>query len=139
MGLALSTDAWHITPMSKIFKIKDAKSSTLAGVSTMYWLVNSDLGAKKFNAVIYEYQPNFSTMRTHYHENRESAYIVIEGEAKIHLNGKEHLLNAGEAAYLSPKDVHGVIGTGTKGLKMIEIWAPQDQDIVYIEDGKVVS
>ncbi len=125
--------------MSKIFKIKDAKSSTLAGVSTMYWLVNSDLGAKKFNAVMYEYQPNFSTQRTHYHEARESAYIVLEGEAKIHLNGKEHLLHAGEAAYLSPKDVHGVIGTGPKGLKMIEIWAPQDQDIVYLEDGKVVS
>ena len=125
--------------MSKIFKVKDAKKHTLAGVSDMYVLAGKDLGATKFMAVEYEYQPNFSTKRVHYHESRESVYIVLEGEAKIHLNGEEHRLHQGDVAYLSPKDIHGVVGSGPKGLKMIEIWAPQEPDIVYLEDGKVVG
>ncbi len=125
--------------MSKIFKIKEAKQTKWGDISTMYMIAGSDLGTKKFTAVMYDYNPNFSTKRTHYHVNRESAYIILEGEAKIHLNGEEHTLHAGEAAYLSPKDVHGVVGTGPEGLKMIEIWAPQDEDIVYLEDGKPVK
>jgi mannose-6-phosphate isomerase-like protein (cupin superfamily) len=125
--------------MSKIFKVKEARKSTNPGVSDMYWLADKELGATKLMAVEYEYVPNFSTKRVHYHERRESAYIILEGEAKIHLNGEEHILHPGDVAYLSPKDIHGVIGSGSKGLKMIEIWSPQEQDIVYLEDGKVVK
>jgi quercetin dioxygenase-like cupin family protein len=125
--------------MSKIFKVKEARKSTNPGVSDMYWLADKELGATNFTAVEYEYKPNFSTKRVHYHERRESAYIVLEGEAKVHLNGDEHTLHPGDVAYLSPKDIHGVIGSGSKGLKMIEIWSPQEQDIVYLEDGKVIK
>ena len=124
--------------MSKIFKVKEARKSTNPGVSEMYWLVDKDLGAEKLMAVLYEYQPNFSTKRVHYHERRESAYIVLEGEAHVHLNGEEHVLCPGDVAYLSPKDIHGVVGSGSKGLKMIEIWAPQEKDVIYLEDGEVV-
>jgi len=125
--------------MSKIFKVKEARKSTNPGASEMYWLVDKDLGAEKLMAVLYEYQPNFSTKRVHYHERRESAYIVLEGEARVHLNGEEHILRPGDVAYLSPKDIHGVVGSGSNGLKMIEIWAPQEKDVIYLEDGKVVG
>ncbi len=125
--------------MSKIFKVKDARKSINPSVSDMYWLVDKDLGTTKMMAVLYEYLPNFSTKRVHYHEKRESAYIVLEGEAKIHLNGKEHVLGPGDTAYLSPKDIHGVVSSGSRELKMIEIWAPQEKDVIYLEDGKVVE
>jgi len=125
--------------MSKIFKVKEARKSTNPGASEMYWLVDKNLGAEKLMAVLYEYQPNFSTKRVHYHERRESAYIVLEGEARVHLNGEEHILRPGDVAYLSPKDIHGVVGSGSNGLKMIEIWAPQEKDVIYLEDGKVVG
>ncbi|MGD0804666.1 MAG: cupin domain-containing protein [Candidatus Bathyarchaeia archaeon] len=125
--------------MSKIFKAQEARKSTNPGVNDMYWLVDKDLGATRIMAVLYEYQPNFITKRVHYHERRESAYFILEGEAKIHLNGMEHILQPGDVAYLSPKDIHGVVGSGPKGLKMIEIWAPQEKDVIYLEDGKVVD
>lgn len=35
--------------------------------------------------------------------------------------------------------MHGVTGSGPEGLKMIEVWAPQDLDVTYYEDGKVVE
>ncbi len=125
--------------MSRIFNVSEAKKTSRPGVSDTYVLVNKDLGASKLVALEYEYHPDFSTKRVHYHERRESAYIVLEGEARIHLNGEEHLLHAGDIAYLSPKDIHGVVGSGPEGFKMIEIWAPPEEDIVYLEDGKVVK
>ena len=125
--------------MSKIFKVKEARKLTNPGVSEMYWLVDKEVGATKMMAVLYEYQPNFSTKRVHYHEKRESAYIVLEGEALVHLKGEEHMLHPGDAAYLSPLDIHGVVGSDPNGLKMMEIWAPQEKDVIYREDGKVVN
>ena len=103
----------------------------------MYRLAGKDLGAKNFTTVMYEYEPNWTTKRMHTHDARESIYIILEGLAKVHLNGEEHELGPGMVVYLSPGDMHGVIGSGPEGMKMIEIWAPQDPDITYYEDGSI--
>jgi quercetin dioxygenase-like cupin family protein len=122
--------------MSRVFSLSEAKKTENPGIYDMYALVSKDLGATRLTAVLYEYKPNVKLTQLHIHENRESAYIVLEGEVRIHLNGEEHTLKPGMFAYLSPKDVHAVIGTGPKGVRMIEIWSPQDKDIIYLEEGK---
>lgn len=121
--------------MSRIFKLADAEKVVQEGIYTMRWLASSHEGAERFRAVHYEYEPNWSTSRTHLHRARESVYIVLDGLAKVHLNGETHELEAGAVAYLSPGDIHGVVGSGPEGLKMVEVWAPVEQDIVYFEDG----
>ena len=125
--------------MSKIFKTTDADVYENEGVYKMYWLAGKPLGAKNFTTVMYDYEPNWSTKRRHTHDARESIYIILEGLAKVHLNGEDHELGPGMVVYLSPGDMHGVIGAGPEGLKMIEVWAPQDPDVTYYEDGKVVE
>ena len=125
--------------MSKIFKATDASTYVKEGVYTMYRLAGKNQGAKNFTTVMYDYEANWSTNRTHTHDARESIYIIMEGLAKIHLNGVDYELGPGMVVYLSPGDMHGVIGSGPSGLKMIEVWAPQDQDVTYYEDGKVAE
>ena len=105
----------------------------------MRWLASKHEGATNFRAVHYEYEPNWSTKTTHLHKARESVYIILEGLAKVHLNGEEHELGAGNVVYLSPGDIHGIVGSGPNGLKMIEVWSPVDPDIVYYEDGQPVD
>lgn len=124
--------------MSRIFKATEASKMINDGVYTMYRLASKNLGATNFTVVMYEYEPNWSTRRKHTHDSRESLYIVLEGVAKVHLNGVDHELGSGMVVYLSPGDMHGVIGSGPEGLKMIEVWAPQDPDVTYYEDGKIV-
>jgi quercetin dioxygenase-like cupin family protein len=121
--------------LSKIFKLEDAEKMVQEGVYTMKWLASKNEGAEKFRAVHYDYEPNWSTNRTHLHKARESIYIILEGLAKVHLNGETHELGPGTVVYLSPGDIHGIVGSGPEGLKMFEVWAPIDQDIVYYEDG----
>ncbi len=125
--------------MSKIFKATDASYYENEGVYKMYRLATKEQGATKFTTVMYDYEPNWSTKRMHTHDSRESIYIILEGIAKVHLKGEEHELGPGMVVYLSPGDMHGVIGSGPEGLKMIEVWAPQDPDVTYYEDGKVVE
>ena len=125
--------------MSKIFKATDAEKMVNEGVYTMYKLATKDLGAKNFTTVMYDYETNWSTKRRHTHDARESIYIILEGLAKVHLNGEDHELGPGMVVYLSPGDMHGVTGSGPEGLKMIEVWAPQDPDVTYYEYGKVVE
>jgi quercetin dioxygenase-like cupin family protein len=128
-----------VIQLSKIFKVEEAEKLVKEGVYTMSWFASKHEGAKHFRAVQYDYEPNWSTNVTHLHNMRESVYIILEGLAKVHLNGEIHELGAGMVVYLSPGDVHGVVGSGPDGLKMIEVWAPVDQDIVYFEDGKEVK
>ena len=128
-----------VITVSKIFNVEEAPVYENEGVYKMYVLAGKQLGAKNFTAVMYDYEPDWTTKTTHIHDARESVYVILEGKARIHLNGEEHELEAGKVVYLSPGDMHGVIGSGPEGLKMIEVWAPQDPDITYYEDGKVVE
>ena len=119
--------------------VEEADKMVQEGVYTMYKLASKELGSKNFRVVQYDYESNWSTNKTHFHHKRESIYIILEGSAKVHLKGEVHELGAGSVVYLSPGDVHGVVGSGPDGLKMIEAWAPIDPDIVYYEDGKKIE
>jgi len=121
-----------LVKLSRIFRIEEAEKITEEGVYTMRWLASHHEGAQHFRAVQYEYVPNWSTEQVHLHRTTESVYIILEGSARVHLNGEEHELGPGTVVYLSPGDVHGVVGSGPEGLKMIEVWAPVDPDIVYL-------
>ena len=78
--------------VSKIFKIEEAEKMEKDGAYTMRWFTSKYEGAEKFRAVQYDYEPNWSTNMTHMHKERESVYIILEGLAKVHLNGKVHEL-----------------------------------------------
>lgn len=125
--------------MSKIFKLEEAETIVQDGAYTMKWLASKHEGAKNFRTAQYVYEPNWSTNRTHLHNARESIYIILDGLANVHLNGETHELGAGMVVYLSPGDIHGVVGSGPEGLKMIEVWAPVDPDVIYYEDGKEIK
>ena len=119
--------------MSKIFNLDDAEKVKTNAERTMYWLVSQALGASRMRVVVYEYKPNLSFDRVHYHDERESVYFILEGEAIVHLNGEEHTLGPNSVAYLSSKDIHGVVGTGPNGLKMLEAWTPAVRDTTNLD------
>jgi quercetin dioxygenase-like cupin family protein len=125
--------------LSKIIKIDEAPPEPWEGVCDMRWIASSKVDAKHFRFVHYTYEPNWSSNMTHLHNARESAYYILEGKARLHLNGEEKWIKAGTAVYLSPGDIHSIVGAGPEGMKMLEVWAPTEPDIVYFKDGERVS
>ena len=118
--------------MSRIINIKDGYKNEVPGLRTVIKFINEDFGAERIGIQIVEYEPGVESGGVHYHERRESAYVVIDGTAKMHLNGKLHKLEPNMAVLLSPGDIHGIVGTGDKRFKMIEVYSPLDPDRIDI-------
>jgi quercetin dioxygenase-like cupin family protein len=119
--------------MSKIYSIEEAHREVSPGVRTLTALVGKRTGNEKVAAIIVEYEPGVEPGGIHRHERRESAYIALEGSATIELNGEEHEITAGTVVNLTPGETHGFVRIGPDGFKMIEVWAPLNPDIVYVD------
>ena len=119
--------------MSKIYSIEEAHRDVEPGVRTRTTLVGKGTGNENVAAIIVEYEPGAEPGGIHHHERRESAYIVLEGSATIELNGEKHEINAGTVVNITPGDTHGFVKVGSDGFKMIEVWAPLDPDMVYVD------
>ncbi|RLI33495.1 hypothetical protein DRO66_10125 [Candidatus Bathyarchaeota archaeon] len=118
--------------MSKIFKFKDASHTKTVGRGTTHRLVNESMGAQRIGVMQVDLEPEMTATGVHYHKNRESVYIVLQGSATLMLNGTEHHLKANMVAFLSPGDRHGLTSTGKEGFKMIEVYSPLDPDRIDV-------
>jgi quercetin dioxygenase-like cupin family protein len=120
--------------MSKIYRIEEAYREVNPGVRTLTALVGRRTGNEKVAAIIVEFKPGAEPGGIHYHERRESAYIALEGSATIMLNGEEHEITAGTVVNITPGDPHGFVKVGQDGFKMIEVFAPLDPDMIYVDE-----
>lgn len=118
--------------LSKILKIEDGTRDEIPGLRTVLKFIDEKTGAKKIAVMMVIYEPGVKSGGVHYHERRESAYIVLEGTAKMSLNGVEHELKPGMAVFLSPGYTHGIVGTGTETFKMIEVYSPIEPDRIDV-------
>jgi len=72
-----------------------------------------------------------------YHNKRSEMWTIIEGNAKITLDDKTHILKSGESIKIPRKSKHRVENVGQSSLVFIEIQTGDyfgEDDIVRIED-----
>ena len=119
--------------MSRVMEKSDASKIEVSGLRTVSKFIDERIGAEYFGVQTVEYDPGFTTTSVHYHEKRESAYIITEGEGSMMLKGERRELRPGMVVFLSPIDRHGVVEAGPDGLKMVEVWAPLGQDRIDVD------
>lgn len=71
--------------------------------------------------MLIKFESNMQTSIVHYHDQREEAYLVLQGSVTLLVNGKEHRLTPHTVVFIPPGDRHGIIHTGNEGFTMIEI------------------
>ncbi len=120
--------------MAKIFEFKDAPTTKIPGMGTTYRLVNEDIGAERTGVMLVELEPGIKSTGIHYHKNRESVYIVLQGNATLMLNGTEYRLKPKTVVFLSPGDKHGITSTGRRLFRMIEVYSPLEPDRVDVQE-----
>ena len=72
-----------------------------------------------------------------YHHKRSEAWTIIQGNAKIILDDKPHILKSGESIKIPRKSKHRIENIGKSPLIFIEIQTGDyfgEDDIVRIED-----
>ena len=57
----------------------------------------------------------------HYHTERESVYIGVEGRARATIDGKEYIVEPDTVVFISPCERHGLENIGDVPFKMIEV------------------
>lgn len=74
----------------------------------------------------------------HYHQKKESLFIVLEGKAKVIVNGEEVLLEPGTAVIVPPREKHylflGMIPADDKPLKLIAIGSPIEKGHTFVKE-----
>lgn len=76
------------------------------GVYKKVLSTSSDLLPGKVQMVNWAIIPAGKSFRAHYHESLQELFVVIKGEVRVNVNHKEETLMEGDAALISPGEVH---------------------------------
>jgi quercetin dioxygenase-like cupin family protein len=62
--------------------------------------------------------------KPHAHADQDKIYVVLEGRARVHLDGAEETVTAGEAVVAGAGAVHGVVNDGSEPVLLLVVVTP---------------
>ncbi len=91
--------------------------------------------AKKVRATLMIVPPKAKRMKLHYHTHREGWILVLSGQGKEIVDGKEYLIKENDLLFIPAKENHRIENTGNDELKVLEMYSlPHDFIIVEKRD-----
>jgi quercetin dioxygenase-like cupin family protein len=98
-------------------------------------LISNKENAKQLAAimVILPPSPAGEKVAYHYHKNRESVIMMIDGEATEYVEGKAIPLKTGDLIYLAPMAKHSIVNNSGKDCRYMEFYAPIVPDVVRVK------
>lgn len=63
--------------------------------------------------------PPGSSIGVHTHGDDEETYVVVDGEGRMHLDGEEFAVGAGDVVVNRPGGTHGLANTGPRPLRLV--------------------
>ncbi|MFA7672021.1 MAG: cupin domain-containing protein [Sphaerochaetaceae bacterium] len=123
----------------KIFRFEDLlnikKQDPLAKTYRPEVLTKEN-GAMSLGGMFGLLEPN-SEVPYHFHKDRESVIIIIEGEAVEIVEGEKFHLKTGDILFISAKERHSIKNLSTKTLRFIEFFTnpPLGADFFDAEEG----
>jgi mannose-6-phosphate isomerase-like protein (cupin superfamily) len=85
---------------------------------------SDELGATVKHSLAYVVVPPGSRSPAHYHKESEETYYILDGEARLRVDGDEHHVVRGDACLIVPPEVHEIVSVGTGSLEFLVISAP---------------
>lgn len=65
--------------------------------------------------------PPQTSIGIHPHTTEGEAYVILEGEAVVHEDGRDYVLSAGDAEYCTGGHVHGIANRSERPVKFLAI------------------
>jgi mannose-6-phosphate isomerase-like protein (cupin superfamily) len=116
----------------KIFRLKDMEwipASHESPQSPSVWkkvlLQKADLLEGHVQMVNWCRMEPGKAFRAHYHEDMEEVFLILRGQAKILVNGKEAGLAEGEAVVIPLREVHEMENVGGEDLEYLAVGISQ--------------
>ena len=118
--------------MVKFIKINDIPEKVLR-IGRGRW-IDEKIGSSKLALVFADIEPGLPPPRYHYHVGREHFHIILEGQAKFTVEGKEYFAEANTVVLTPPGEKHRWENVGDTNLKFIEAYAPIESDEVNLDE-----
>ena len=119
-------------PEPRVIRVHEVDTLQRAEGVTVASHINKEFGATEISSGITSFEPGRSNT-THYH-NAEESVIVIEGEGILMINGEEHRVGVGDAAFITPGTHHRLISTGSAPFRIAWSYATVDVSRTLVDD-----
>ena len=70
----------------------------------------------------------------HYHRHAENVYVVLEGVIHVVIDGRFHVLEKDDVAFIPPGVPHAAGSSGENTAVLLEIYAPAGRDFHIVSD-----
>lgn len=77
--------------------------------------------SKKVQAIVAVVPPEAAHLEYHYHTENETLILVLSGEGKEIVEGKEYPVKANDIIYVPAQEKHTIQNTGKTDLKYLEV------------------
>ncbi|MFH0896615.1 MAG: cupin domain-containing protein [Candidatus Bathyarchaeota archaeon] len=102
-------------------------SATKPDQQTIERVIDEKDKATKLQAVFTIIPPGAAGSKLHYHTQRESWILVLSGEGKEIVDGKEYPVKANDSIFILPNEKHKMENIGKTELKYLELYTlPSD-------------
>jgi quercetin dioxygenase-like cupin family protein len=102
----------------------DDSAAGAAGIEARFG--RTALGSRDLGVSSFRYAPNFQSTTGHRHREQEEAYLVVEGEGAILLDGVPHELRQWDVVRVAPSVVRAFAG-GPDGMHVVAIGGPKPE------------
>jgi mannose-6-phosphate isomerase-like protein (cupin superfamily) len=118
-----------------IVRADDRRASELRyGRGWVERIVDGDIGAAKVDLHVNRIRAGSAPGPYHLHTTCENVYLVLSGDVVVRINGVDHRLGPGDAAFIPPDVPHSATNAGSEDAELIEIYAPAAVDFVEVAD-----
>ena len=85
-----------------------------------------------FSISMATFTKEYQSEKPHYHTQHQKAFVVIEGEGILNVDGKQISLTPDQMIHVEPKEVHFIESVTKAPLKFIVILSAKDNDKVIV-------
>ena len=98
-------------------------------------LLNADISSVRNQSLAEATLPAGGATAEHYHRETEEIYYILQGQARMRLEGEEQVVGPGDAVAISPGQKHKIWNTGDTPLIFLCCCAPpySHEDTVLTE------
>jgi mannose-6-phosphate isomerase-like protein (cupin superfamily) len=119
----------------RVVRVAERRASELRyGRGSVERIVDGEIGARLVDLHVNRIRAGSAPGPYHLHTSAENAYLVVSGEVVVRVDGEDHRLGPGDAAFIPPGVPHSATNVGDTDAELIEIYAPADVDFVEVAD-----
>jgi mannose-6-phosphate isomerase-like protein (cupin superfamily) len=108
------------------------RSELRYGRGTVERIVGPEVGAHNADVHLNRIVAGSAPGPYHLHTTAENAYLVLSGAIRVRIDGVDHELGIGDAAFIPAGVPHSASNVGEVDAEILEIYAPAEPDFVEV-------